>query len=297
MKTLQVRKGSTDTLLIYGPMTPELLYQPSAADLRLQVPGQSMTEEGSELSATVDPVSTTLSAAADQGAESVVVASAAGITDHRLYLIVSEGRRFVVPVRAVNGTTVYLAEELPHGVVSGATFLGIAVTYQLTAELTTQIGGGLAKWRLTLNGTPLVVDHHFEIVVSVFPLTLTPHRLQRRPLVRRLRDSTMVTYVELIQTAWTDELRPRLRASGLDDELINSPAEVERAHIEACIYLLMRDADKPDEELDAQDRRLDRAISDLKASTKWAYDANENDGAEPEERAHLDESEIAWAVR
>lgn len=89
--------------------------------------------------ATVDSVSTTISAAAGRGAadtRALTVASAAGISAGRRYLLTSGGRSELVKVEAVSGTTVVLQAALPFYFAAASTFRGVELVAAVAAEVT-----------------------------------------------------------------------------------------------------------------------------------------------------------------
>ena len=281
MRTLQVHKDSTETITTYPPFEAAYLFQPSAADVRIRTNATAMVEEGSEASCTLDTVSTTLSSAASAGDVSFTVASGTGITRQRYYLVVDGGYRYPIHVAEVSGTTVYPSEPLLNPIANGAALQGIAIiTPALTTAQTADDGRrNLAKFRATLNGVQREWDQWFEIVRQVFPVTLSPSRLLRRGEVRNMRRGADFGLMDVIAAAWEDTLRPKLRASGILEETINTPTEVEPAHIEAVLLHLYRDSGADEDKVREQEERLDRAVSDFKASSKTRIDVTEEDSA------------------
>ena len=286
MRTTQVHKDSTEQLVTYPPFEAAYLFQPSAADVRIRTNAEAMDDEGSEAACTVDAVDTTLSSAASAGAVSFTVASGTGITRQRYYLVEDGGYRYPLHVAEVSGTTVYPSEPLLNPISSGAAFKGIAIiTPALTAAETATAGRqNLAKFRATLDGVQREWDQWFEIVRQVFPVTLSPSRLLRRGEVKNMRRSGDVALMDTIQAAWEDTLRPKLRAANILEETINTPTEVEPAHIEAVLLHLYRDSGADEEKIADQESRLERAISDFKASSKTRIDVGETDSAPSDER-------------
>lgn len=89
--------------------------------------------------ATIDSVSTTLSAAAGRGQpdpRALSVASATGIVAGRRYLLTIGGRSELVKVEAVSGTTLRLAATLPQYFAAGATLSGVELVAPLSADVT-----------------------------------------------------------------------------------------------------------------------------------------------------------------
>lgn len=299
MRTTQVHLDSTDSLITYPPFEAAYLFQPSAADVRIRTNAVDMPDEGSEEACTLDTVDTTLSSAASAGDTSITVASGAGITRQRYYLIEDGGYRYPIHVAEVSGTTVYPSEPLLNPISSGAAFKGIAIiSPALTAAQTANDGrSNLAKFRATLNGVQREWDQWFEIVRQVFPVTLSPSRLLRRGEVRNMRRGSDFALMDVIQAAWEDTLRVKLRAAGILEENINTPTEVEPAHIEAVLLHLYRDSGADEDKVREQEERLERSISDFKASTKTRVDLTEEDSAPSEDRNELADYTISRLTR
>lgn len=98
----------------------------------------------SSTAATLDSVDTTLSGAAAQGATSVSVTSATGITAGRRYLLggaEADGGE-VVLVRSVSGTTITLARALQYARASGTAFASARVSFAVGASAAAAIGRG-----------------------------------------------------------------------------------------------------------------------------------------------------------
>lgn len=89
--------------------------------------------------ATVDSVSTTLSAAAGRGAggdvRAVTVASAAGVRVGGRYLLVDGAKAEVVRVESISGTMLRLSSDLPYRFASGSSLLGLEVSCTIAAEV------------------------------------------------------------------------------------------------------------------------------------------------------------------
>lgn len=102
----------------------------------------SADDAGHELeagSATVDSVSTTLSAAAGKGTadqRSLAVQNATGIVAGRRYLLSSGGRTELVKVEAVDGTTLRLAATLGQYFANGSTFRGVELSATVPSDVT-----------------------------------------------------------------------------------------------------------------------------------------------------------------
>lgn len=288
MRTTQITKDSTETLVTYPPFDSDGLFQASAADVRIRTPAESITAEGSELTCTINATDTTLSSAAARGDTSLTVASGTGLVRQEYYLVEDGGNRFPVFVSEFSGTTVYIDGELKFPISNGAAFKGLSIKRALTSAQTSIDGRtGLAKFRATLNGVQREWDQWFEVVRQTFPLTLSAAKLLRRGDVRRMYEREDVGMRQVIEDAWEQTLRRKLRAANMLEENINTPTEIEPAHVEAVILHLLRYSNADEETVDAQERRLDAVIADVKASSKMRYDETEEDSAPSDERAHL----------
>jgi hypothetical protein len=294
MSTLRAAKGSTDTLLWYPPA--EHLAQASAADVRISTPSTTLPDEGSEQAATVDSVSTTLAAAASRGDSSVTVASASGIVEGRRYLVEDDGEKYVVQVAEVDGTEVHLTGELPGPVSSGAPFVGIAITHQLTADETSDTGAGLLIARMTLDGVQHTKKYKIRIVEQVFAIALDLPQIMRRRDITRYQQADDLDFLDVRDAAWDDVLRPKLEGRGFLVERINTPEKMNPPLLEAMALLLKRAAGEPFEEIDAQEMRLKRALDDAQAGSEFWYDAAESD-AVSDERQGPTARDVAWLSR
>ena len=271
--TIVIQKATSAALTFYPPR--QWMAAPTAADIRVRTPTVALPAEGSETSITanIDGVSTTLSAAASRDDTSVTVASATGITVGRRYLITSNGKKIVVKVAAVVSTTIHLDEPLRDALANASTFVGIAVTHTISSSDLATTGEGEIILRLTLGGVVRRVDEILRVEDRVFPLTLTSDGLVRgRPEVLRLRNGVDLDLDDVITEAWEGVLRPRLRARKITEDRIRTPSEIETAHKEACILLLMRSAGRSEEDLERQDLRLFREINNLMESRDFWYE-------------------------
>ena len=111
-------------------------YAPVRADASPTV--QVLDSYGSELvaaatAATLDSVATTLVSGAPEGSDTLIVASATGITAGRQYLIAAKEP---VVVRAISGTTIYLMSPLWYSHAASAAFEGTRISYDLTSTHT-----------------------------------------------------------------------------------------------------------------------------------------------------------------
>lgn len=118
-------------------------------------------------SATLDTVSTTLSASAGRGTADprvVTVASATGIVAGRRYLISSGGKSEPVKVESISGTTLRLAGDLPTLFASGSTFVGLEVSATVSSDVCADVdylGETLLGLRWIPTGAPAYMEPIF----------------------------------------------------------------------------------------------------------------------------------------
>ena len=290
-----ILKDSTETLLVYPPQ--QYLAQPSAADVRIGTPSTTMPDEGSEETATIDAVSTTLSAAASRGDTTLTLTSTSGITDGRKYLVEDSGRNIVVKVVSTSGSTAYLSEPLSSAIASGSSFKGIAVTHQLTTTETSELGRAFAIFRLTLDGVVQRIEKDFRIETGRLQNTLTSVELLRRKEIRKLRQSTDMDLDEVIEAAFQRMVVLEIEARGMIAARINNAEKLEPATEEAVIYMLMRAAGRPDDDVFNQERRFNRVFEKVMSGREFWYDEEGQDEDLDDVRQHPRDSEISWVSR
>ena len=124
--------GKAGTVEFYPP--PSHGQASSAAITALAVGGTALSTPVSGDAMTVSTVSTTLSAEPSKGDDSVTVASATGINVGESYIIETYGQRERVVVRAVNSTTITLADNLRlDHVITASTFKGHRISFTMVA--------------------------------------------------------------------------------------------------------------------------------------------------------------------
>ncbi len=159
---IQLDVGGTLTLY------PTETGRPSSATVTLvSASGASLATP----SVTIDAVNTTVSTNASEGAESLTLTSASGVTARRHYVVVcDDGERLTVRVRAIRGSVVDLYSPLPRDVDSTSTFYGTMMTAPVTAGVATPIAAGLeARWIFTTDSIVRRVNTRWSVVRSVWP--------------------------------------------------------------------------------------------------------------------------------
>jgi hypothetical protein len=238
---------------LFGPPTAATITikRSSGIDLPTPVVG---------LAATVDALSTTLSAAAAAGARTLVLTSVTGVKPGVTYLATgADGEHFEVEVVAVNASTkaVLLIEPLPRDLDVGDLFRGLEVSYALSgaqcpdpfssSSLYTTAETSIAQswlyraaWHYTVAGTDYDADQLYEVrkrllkptisegdVTSLLPATLAD--LEPGAGVQTVRRQ--------IDTAWGDVLDD-LAQAGFNPDLVMDAERLRAAHVSRSLYRL-----------------------------------------------------------
>lgn len=276
-----ILKDSTQSVIGYPPQYARGLGKISAVTHKVRTPSTDF--QSAAESATYDTVDTTINAAAAEGATSVSVASATGITAGREYVIglnASANEPMIVRVASVSGTTVYLDEPLPYAAASSDLFFGWRVSHALLATETDVEGEGLIIWNATIGGETVTWEDQFRVVRQGVGYGLNATRLtELMPMVRALQEPQDGTYEETIKAAWDLYLVPRLTGRGLRVQRIHSWNYLEPAHAVACAYHLVRNSRRADsDELERWKAELAAAMDDaLGAVDFWYDDTGENE--------------------
>ena len=152
------------TLIVQPPETG----RPSSATCAIYTPaGTSIATP----TATVDTVNTTVAANASEGATSLTLTSATGVTARRHYVVVcDDGERLTVRVRAIRASVVDLYQPLPRDVDATSLFYGTRITAPVTSAQATPIGDGYeARWVYTVDGVVTRVNTRWSVTRSVWP--------------------------------------------------------------------------------------------------------------------------------
>lgn len=295
-QTFYVVEDSTEELISYPPQTWD--GTPSSPDVRVATASTGLPEVGSEDAATVDSVSASTNAAADEGARSLSFASDPGCIPGRLYRLHHASTGPVVVKVLSTGATVYLAHALPCDVPSGATLTGLAVSHALTTSETSTSGRGLAIWRATIGGVVRSWEQAFRVVPRAFSQRLTSPQLQT--YLRewpRLRPEHDITDQDSIDSAYEWVLSD-LEASGYRVDRINSIEKLNLAVVRQLLFRAREALDGPAAEATLKaEERYHREIEKAKAGADWWYDRDDDEDLSEDVRDHPAPEEIPWLTR
>lgn len=242
MAIRKVLKDSTETLATYPVLSPEgdrVVGVPSSATVRVATAFTAMPT--ADDNATVDSVNTTVTAAADEGATSITIASATVVAGVK-YLVADAGKPPLVveSAHSATGTTLYLKDPLPFALTTSATVKGIRITHALTSGETSLEGPGIAVWTATVAGVEFSWTESFRVVRRVPRIPLTVDDLTRvYPVVLRLRERSDVGLDEVITSAWEYRILHRLAAKGIREEDIVDSEVLRPALALACVLHLV----------------------------------------------------------
>lgn len=237
---LQLAVGGTLTL------RPTGTGRPSAASVELYDPAGTRVATPT---ATIDSVDTTLSVDADEGDDSVTLASATGVEARRHYVLQSDdGERLFVRVRAVRGAVVDLYIPLPRAVASGSRLYGTVLTAPVTSGVAATVGQGYeARWTFTQDGSAQRVNSRWNVVRSVWPrllgslqglLSHAPHTLTPERESRTGRNGQ--AYLDALERA-SDELRLAIIKRGRNPAQFRSFGAFERVVYDQVLFGLGED--------------------------------------------------------
>ena len=232
-----VKKDVGGTLEFYPPEGVA-----SAATITIKKSDNSnLTTAVSGVSATIDSVSTTLSANADEGDTQVSVTSATGITAKRKYLVTaSDGRVQEVTVMAISGTTISLLEPLNFAFVSTNTFNGYRLSYSLTAGNSDDNYKKLrATWSYTVS-VSYSYTQRIDVAENPFKSTLSFQRLSVfRPDIADRIGGFQKNW-ELIRDYSLDlKFIPDIEQNGKDENLIMFEEQTHTIQALAVLFVLM----------------------------------------------------------
>jgi hypothetical protein len=275
---------STQTVSAYPPMLG--LGKITGVTHLLRTPSTDF--QAAAEAASYDTVDTTLDAAASEGATSLSVASATGITAGRTYLLglaADATDNLAVEVASVVGTTVNLKDPLPQAVASADLFFGWQVSHALLAAETEQEGEGQVKWIATIGGETVTFDQQFRVVYAQVAYTLNGARLvSLMPITRSLQDPQDGTFQETIEAAWDAYLVPSIEKAGMKVQRITSWDRLEPWHATACVFhLMVNNPRTPEETLARWEQALVGARDDAIGSPDFWYDDTGEDETRDDE--------------
>jgi hypothetical protein len=232
-----VIEDSTETLETYPPILVQATGTPTA---RIGSPATGFNPTAAGTACTVDSLSTSVDADAQEGATQLVVSEATWVRGRRYLITTTTGEVFpVVSQTSGLSDTLDVEEPLPRSVLTGATITGWRISVALSSTQTSTRGTGVVEWTATLNGVSRVWEDTWEIVHSDGAYTLTADLLTRQsPYAARMRADSDVDYSEAIDAAWNRFVLPSLMAKQVRPHLISSRKVLEPAHIAAVEYLL-----------------------------------------------------------
>lgn len=241
MAEQRILRASTQTLVSYPRLHPAdmLLGQPSSVTVNLQTPAQQSTTYAA---AVADSISTTTQGAHAEGVDHITLASSVALVAGRRYLVALADGRFIDVEALAGGTTntLYTAEPLPCAIANGSAVKGFAVSVDLTAAQTDQVGDALALWRATVSGSTYEWSQSFRIVNKVTAPKLTPTMLTHAyPLMASLRDTNDIDYEATIDAAWDHRVVPLLAARKILDEDVIADEALVPLHALACVLQLV----------------------------------------------------------
>lgn len=256
------------------------LQSPAAASVTVSSNGYT----GTTTSATYDTTSATVQGAHSEGGEHLTVAASTAWVRGKRYLVVADGHRFLVRCsRTVTGTTLSLGSPLPVDVASGSTVSGYEVSYQLPTAAVANVGAGIVRWSVDLDGQSYEWHDEFKVSRRIPQWPLDGDELTRRfPEILAQRDSLDGDLEETIEAALEEELLPRLEAKGIEQENIISSWSLIPAHVAAVRLFVARDSRSASPERREELRKnledvIQRALDDQRA---W-YDAPETSDPSP----------------
>lgn len=231
----RVLKDSTETIWTYPPILAVASGTPTA---RIGTQAEGLPTSGSN--ATVDSVSTTLSADADAGDTRLTVASATWVKGRKYLITATTGE--IVPVESLTsgtGTTLDIAEPLPVACASGSTVKGYRISIALTATQTASIGRSVVEWTASLDGVSKTWADYFEVVEFDAGYTLDAATLlASSPYCALKRPDSDADFREMIDAAYRRHIEVALMAKGLSPARLVSRRLLESVHIAACELFL-----------------------------------------------------------
>jgi len=258
------------------------------------------TKHGVELSAaadtnvTIDNVSTTISASASIGDESVTVADETGISVGSTYLITNSlGQSERVRVVGVNSSTkeILLDEPIEYDYANSDTFVGTRFYYALqTADIDTLRDTNVATATYATDSGNYTVTQVFDVVLHplVNPLSVAGIKRRWPDLMRQeFEEQQGEDYRRQRGLAW-EQIKRELRHLGKRPALVVSPEDLEDwAYWELALLLqesgtkIMRNLDQA-EALDRIESRIDESKETAIATLSW-HDTDQDESSSADE--------------
>lgn len=261
----RILRGTTPTLVGYPRLRPGELVQGAPTSPKAKVATSSTPLPSAFVACGSDTLSATVNGALGAGVSAIVVdAPASTWVRDRLYLVTSADDVFVVQSKTSGSSlTLRTVEPLPGAVADAATVDGFALTRDLTAAETDEVGDGIVQWQAVVGGETVEWTDSFRVVRRIPKATLTPSRLlMLEPTMSSLQLSTDVTHERVIAGAW-ERLQVTLERNQVFDEDVVSDEAIVPLHAAQCVLLVVE-----------KDPRYDRAfVEDLRTSFRTLQDS------------------------
>lgn len=264
----------------------DLGYLWNRAWVRVQTPSTPMPDDDTWAVADIDRAARTTTVAAPEGATEITHSTfgIVPLVPGNQYIIdpTDGSPSFIVTCgRLASSSVMELQDPLPQPVPVDSAIRGYRVSKILSlSEVSTQ-GTAIARWRVEdRDRISYVWDQPFLILNTLTNYHLNSSTLERiYPMVQRMRPDDL-TLEELIETAWTNYLRPDLEGKGIKANQIKSWERLDPAHAAACVYHLVLTDERQEEEYRQTWRNTYAHQCDLMyASVRFWYD--EGDGTTP----------------
>lgn len=272
-----------------------LVHEPTARARPTAATCALVTPAGAALASptvTIDPVETTVAAAAAAGDTELVLATVAGIEPRRHYVLWSTtGELVQVRVRQVRteDDTVVLFSPLRSDVAEASEFFGTRLTAPVTSGQAATLGEGYeARWTVTTDDGSRTYVGRWDVVRSAWPVDLvSPSDLERYAgalLTHEVEgaDTYGLAYLDEIETA-TDDVRTDILEHGRRPSLFRSYVAFKTVVIERVLLNLAYlgrgipavDQGDPGGYRQLREARYSRVLSQALATTR-DYDLDES---------------------
>lgn len=265
-------RGTTPTLVTYPTLDGMPVPSPAtAAEVRVASAAVAWPDEVTGyVAADVDDFDEVVDAEAEEGARFLEV-TVAGLVVGRRYLVVDTDGVFAVTCEAITATGFRTGEPLRRFVTDAAHVVGWAVTYQLTADDTEEVGFGSAQFLADVNGMDVSWVEPFRVArrQAVVPLT-TPQLIQAYPDIKALIARQDETAEQVIRAAWEHLVLPRVLRAGAYPEDIMHPYVLAPALGVACMLHVARQSRQVETEFVARwAKEFDLEIERAKGRIDW----------------------------
>lgn len=265
----QFRVGTAPNLIFYPPegvldgAATLTITEDSGTEI---VAAESVTQAASP--------TTTLSAAAESGAESLSVTSATGFLAGRRYLAKrANGIQFEVTARGVESGLITLNEGLPEGLASGDGLRDWRLLRALTTTDTATVKRSVkALWVYAVGGEPKSYVQRFDIVREPFWFALTEADIRSKSPDWGDYKGRTQRWMPLIEGAHAD-VDEVVRAAGLYPDRVRDREHLKSAVINALLARVHRSAGSIQEEVYRKDMNADISAA---LNQKNRYDTDDS---------------------